>query len=541
MEITATGYKTWIDSITTAENEFNYLDVYLIPQESPRVKNSIPANGETNFSPYGEIDFEFNREMNVQSVQNAISIEPDFKYQISWSPDKTKFQIDPGPILKFGTEYKVTIDTSAKDLYNFSLDGNGDGMPGDPFEFIIKTESSDMFVPQILSTFPVDLDSSIFFGQLVQIIFNKSLNVASLNSDNIFIRGSSDEQIPANILMTITSAGQGVVSLIPHMPFKQNSQYSVTIRSGISDSNQVNLEQNFQFSFFTEKSSLDFTLVDDLNDGLSNWQNPKQSIKSKYFDPLKTDWTSKTDLILRDSLGAACLNYSLQAEGLLDIPLSRNLLKYSNLKSEDEIGVYLYGDSSFTDFRFYFTDSSDGFEAGAWQNIDWYGWQVLRYRIGIDSVFAYEDGNGSFDGKIRLSGIQLQSKNEAAGTIYFDDFFLLSSKIAFVEKKEKAKIPEEFLIVHSYPNPFSRKLNHSGVTITFEIPATWQEANVNLSIFNTLGQKVRELVNYPLKPGRHEYFWNVLDEYNQSVPTGVYFYRIQIGTRIQTRRITVFN
>ena len=541
LEISATGYETIIDSITTEANEFNFLDFYLYPRQSTTVSSSIPINGETNFSPYGKIDFEFDRKMNVQSVQDALSIEPDFKYQISWNSENTKLQIDPSPILKFGTEYKVTIDTSAKDLYNYSFDGNSDGLSIDPFEYIIKTESSDMSVPQVLATYPVDLDSSMFFGQLVQIVFNKSINVASLNSDNIFIRESSGEQIPINIMNAVSPAGQGVVSLIPNQPFKPNSQYNVTIKSGISDSNQVNLEQSFQFSFFTEKSALDFTLVDNFEDGVSNWQNPKNSTRSRYFDPLKTEWTLKTDLILRDSLGAACLNYSLQADGLLDIPLTGNLEQYSNLQSEDEIGVYLYGDNSFTDFRFYFTDSSDGFEAGPWRNIDWYGWQVLRYCIGIDSVFAYEDGNGNFDGKIRLSGIQLKSNKIASGSLYFDDFFLLSSTITFADKDKKTKIPEEYLIVQSYPNPFSRKLNHSGVTITFEIPGKWKEANVNLSIFNTLGQCVRELVNYPHKPGRHEYFWNVSDEYNQPVPTGVYFYRVQTGTHIETRRITVFN
>ena len=73
-------------------------------------------------------------------------------------------------------------------------------------------------------------------------------------------------------------------------------------------------------------------------------------------------------------------------------------------------------------FRFYFSDSSDGFEAGKWETIDWMGWKPVYFIIGFDSVFEFSGGNAWFDGEIGLAGIQLQSSINRTGTIYFDDF-----------------------------------------------------------------------------------------------------------------------
>jgi hypothetical protein len=254
----------------------------------------------------------------------------------------------------------------------------------------------------------------------------------------------------------------------------------------------------------------------------------------------RTDWTSSTKPILHDSVHVGRLDYSFENDGLLDIRLTRKLHLYGNLQIEDEIGVYLYGDSSLTKFRFYFSDSTDGLEAGNWNVIDWFGWQAVRYRIGIDSIVAIE-GNGIFDSKIDVAGIQFEGNSGTVGTIFLDDFFLASSKVTRVENKEDSIIPNDPILLQCYPNPFSINSNYSGVTIVFEFPTEWDVSVVNVSIFNTLGQKVRELRNQPLSPGRYEIFWDILDEYKQMVPAGVYFSRVQVGDRKpQTKGMIIF-
>ncbi|MCX6142706.1 MAG: T9SS type A sorting domain-containing protein, partial [Ignavibacteriales bacterium] len=57
--------------------------------------------------------------------------------------------------------------------------------------------------------------------------------------------------------------------------------------------------------------------------------------------------------------------------------------------------------------------------------------------------------------------------------------------------------------------------------IRYELPTA---ANVTLRIFNTLGQVVASLVNERKEAGFYQATWNA-----STVPSGVYFYRLQAG------------
>ena len=84
--------------------------------------------------------------------------------------------------------------------------------------------------------------------------------------------------------------------------------------------------------------------------------------------------------------------------------------------------------------------------------------------------------------------------------------------------------PTKFSCEQNYPNPFN-----SMSTIRFSIP---KEVQVDLSVYNILGEKVKELKNEVTKPGYFEV------EFDASmIASGVYFYRIQAGDFIQTKKM----
>jgi len=99
------------------------------------------------------------------------------------------------------------------------------------------------------------------------------------------------------------------------------------------------------------------------------------------------------------------------------------------------------------------------------------------------------------------------------------------------ESDDFAYTPSEFTLAQNYPNPFNP---------TTEISFTMDKASdVNLTIYNMLGQKVRVLENAYLSGGTHAYTWNGQDELGQSVSTGVYLYTLTNGNQTISKKMAL--
>ncbi|MEA1986289.1 MAG: T9SS type A sorting domain-containing protein, partial [Candidatus Marinimicrobia bacterium] len=76
------------------------------------------------------------------------------------------------------------------------------------------------------------------------------------------------------------------------------------------------------------------------------------------------------------------------------------------------------------------------------------------------------------------------------------------------------QIPKEFSLKQNYPNPFNTK-----TTISYQLP---KSSNVQLAIYNVLGQKVKMLVNEKQDAGAYQIVLN-----GSNLASGIYFYRLQ--------------
>src|SRR3990167_3692246 len=91
----------------------------------------------------------------------------------------------------------------------------------------------------------------------------------------------------------------------------------------------------------------------------------------------------------------------------------------------------------------------------------------------------------------------------------------------------KAEI--HFRLFQNYPNPFN-----PNTTISYSV---YQAGDVDLTIFNSLGQVVRTLVSETKSAGEYTLTWNGRNDAGQVVSSGPYFYRLKIGESVQTRRM----
>ena len=86
------------------------------------------------------------------------------------------------------------------------------------------------------------------------------------------------------------------------------------------------------------------------------------------------------------------------------------------------------------------------------------------------------------------------------------------------------EIPKEYSISQNYPNPFNPTTK-----IKFALP---QNGMTKIIIYDLLGREVQTIINNELRAGYHEINFDA-----SNFHSGVYFYRIQAGNFIQTKKM----
>lgn len=84
----------------------------------------------------------------------------------------------------------------------------------------------------------------------------------------------------------------------------------------------------------------------------------------------------------------------------------------------------------------------------------------------------------------------------------------------------------KFDLIQNYPNPFNPSTN-----ISYTIP---ERGSVSLKVFNLLGSQVAELVKGELDLGSYDITFDA-----SNLPSGTYFYRLQAGSFVKTKKMTL--
>ncbi len=95
-----------------------------------------------------------------------------------------------------------------------------------------------------------------------------------------------------------------------------------------------------------------------------------------------------------------------------------------------------------------------------------------------------------------------------------------------VSNEEHASIPDEFSLKQNFPNPFNPTTN-----IRYDIA---EPTEVRIEVFSMLGQKVATLVNKHKPAGSYTFTFDAA-----GLSSGLYIYRIQAGSFVQTKKMTL--
>ena len=142
---------------------------------------------------------------------------------------------------------------------------------------------------------------------------------------------------------------------------------------------------------------------------------------------------------------------------------------------------------------------------------------------GEGSQVLASDVNGDGDTDIVVIGTSPASDHGGV-------FVLLNQGTSATAVAVETATPTTFTLGANYPNPFN-----PATTIPLAMPAGAK--NVDLTIYNVLGQPLRRVWTGPLSAGEHDLSWDGRDAQGRPVAAGVYMYRLQVDEQTRTRKM----
>lgn len=125
-------------------------------------------------------------------------------------------------------------------------------------------------------------------------------------------------------------------------------------------------------------------------------------------------------------------------------------------------------------------------------------------------------------------GIVIDQNNDVyvAGTSWGEKDWMVYTTIKYKQVEEEPIVPSDFNLAPNYPNPFN-----AGTIIEYLLP---EDGMVTLKVFDLLGREVATFINENQMAGKYQFRWQP-----RNLASGIYFYRLQAGGNIKTRKLVL--
>jgi hypothetical protein len=213
-----------------------------------------------------------------------------------------------------------------------------------------------------------------------------------------------------------------------------------------------------------------------------------------------------------------------QAKIVIDATIGTNNQLYQSGLSLEAGRAYrlslAYRASGATTFRVRLIESDDDY------TVYGFAFQTLSASTWL-STFSFDFTASGFTGTATDAMLQFYFVNGTPSrTIYLDNIVISKTPGLAKQGVEPVPLPTEFALMQNYPNPFN-----PSTTIRYALP---EAVMVKLAVYNSVGQQVAILVEEAQEAGYHDARFE-----GSHLSSGVYFYRIQAGDFVATRRFVL--
>lgn len=183
----------------------------------------------------------------------------------------------------------------------------------------------------------------------------------------------------------------------------------------------------------------------------------------------------------------------------------------------------------------YNVDYPDGIKPlyGSVQCMIYYGFNPLTYG---GSGIAYEGtfGAGTIPGKLVYLAIPFETlyPESARDSVMHRIVQFFDAPVNSLPSNEPA-FPAEYELAQNYPNPFN---SMTIIPISIRTPATLP---VRLTIYDILGREIITLLDAQLEAGTYKIKWDGNNREGMTVPSGIYIYRLWVGSQSISRKLSV--
>jgi hypothetical protein len=375
-----------------------------------------------------------------------------------------------------------------------------------PYAFSFQTVDRSTLLLE--RSYPADGKNEISLMPQFRFYFDAPLDQATAGN-NIGLYDASNNVVAKAREEFVNNGGKGAYYFEPLSPLTLNSEYTLVLKSDLTDHVGAKLGHDVSIKFRTRVNPYVTGSVLVNYDDLAGFWDPDASGSTTGTDAAATTFTPGTDR-----------KFSGTSSGKLDytfVNTSGGVCRVFNSNKPDfgenvnsAIGVWVFGDLSYNklEYWFYKDNSSSTNAIVVVDTIDWAGWEL--------KTAPFSAINSS--GKVLFHSIVVSQtpKGSVSGSLYFDDAQLILNT-------STGNTASEALAVTSFPNPF-RDRNY----LQYSIAGT---SRVKIEILDMLGRKIKTLYDDEQYKGSYVVEWDGRGN-NGHKKAGIYIYRIEHRLRM---------